>query len=198
MAIKLQLRNPDGTYTRGSLKNAEKAFTTFGSKVVQGGRKILNEKQKRASGTLFSDFHYNLKTRGNTLDLGFDFGRASNYWQFVNEGVRGFGGMTKGGKRGGTGVARGQGSPYKFNYANPGGELVQALKRQYGLSTGHAFGAGYNIKRRGLERTQFFTKPLNEQLKKLDTDILSGFAKDIDKLLNNMPEKLVVITEMTK
>ena len=24
MAIKLQLRNPDGTYTRGSLKNAEK------------------------------------------------------------------------------------------------------------------------------------------------------------------------------
>ena len=187
MAIKLQLRNPDGTYTRGSLVNAEKAFTTFGSKVVQGARKILNEKKKRSTGALFSGIHYNLKTRGTTLDLGFGFGKAQNYWEFVDEGVRGFGGFK------GRGKARGMGSPFSFKYANPGGALVQALKRGYGFSTSRAFATGYVIKRRGLERTQFFTKPLNEQLEKLDKNIMSGFAKVVDKLLNNMPEKLVVI-----
>jgi hypothetical protein len=187
MAIKLQLRNPDGTYTRGSLVNAEKAFTTFGSKVIQGGRKILNQKQKRAKGTLFSDFHYTLNVKRTSMDMGFEFGRAEKYWEFVNEGVVGVGGFK------GSGQARGRGSSFKFKYANPGGKLVKALKSTYGLSTSHAFGAGYNIKRKGLERTQFFTRPLNEQLEKLDKDILSGFAKDVDKLLNNMPEKLVVI-----
>tara|TARA_R100000988_G_C3983366_1_gene158246 strand:+ start:691 stop:1272 length:582 start_codon:yes stop_codon:yes gene_type:complete len=188
MAIRLTLRNPDGTFTRGSLKNAEKQFTKFGSNVIEGGRKILNQKKKRNKGTLFNDFHYTLDVKRTSMQMGFRFGGAEKYWDFVDEGVRGFGGFK------GRGRARGQGSPYKFNYANPGGALVQALKRGYGLSTSRSFAAGYNIKRRGLERTQFYSKPIKEQVKKLPDELLSGFAKDIDKLIKDIPERMVVVT----
>lgn len=195
MAIKLILRNPDGTFTKGTLKNAEKQFTKFGSNVIKGGRKILNERKKRNKGTLFNGFHYVLNVKRTSMRMGFRFGGAEKYWDFVDEGVKGFGGMKKGGIRGGTGVARGQGSPYKFNYANPGGALVQALKRGYGLSTSHAFGAGYNIKRRGLERTQFYSRPVKQELKKLPDELLKGFAQDIDKLIKDIPEKMVVVKQ---
>ena len=123
MAIKLQIRNPDGTYARGDLGNTEKEFTTFGSKVIQGGRKILTQKKKRSTGALYSDFHYTLKVKKTSMDIGFEFGKAKDYWEFVDEGVRGFGGFK------GRGRARGMGSPFSFKYANPGGELVQALKK---------------------------------------------------------------------
>ena len=189
MALKLILRNPDGTFTRGSLKNAEKQFTKFGSNVIKEGRKILNQKKKRNKGTLFNDFHYTLNVKRTSMDMGFKFGRAEKYWDFVDEGVRGFGGFK------GRGRARGMGSPYKFHYDNPGGELVQALKRGYGLSTSRAFAAGYNIKRRGLERTQFYSKPMKEQLKKLPDELLKGFAQDIDKLITDIPKRMIVVRE---
>ena len=195
MAIRLTLRNPDGTFTKGSLKNAEKQFTKFGSNVIEGGRKILNQKKKRNKGTLFNDFHYTLNVRQTTMRMGFRFGGAEKYWDFVEEGVRGFGVMKKGGRRGVTGVARGQGSPYKFNYANPEGDLVQALKRGYGLSTSRAFAAGYSLKRRGLERTQFYSRPIKEQLKKLPKELLKGFSQDIGKLIKDIPERMVVVRE---
>lgn len=193
MAIRLILRNPDGTFAKGSLHNAEKQFTRFGSNVIKGGRRILNERKKRNKGALFNDFHYTLNVKRTSMQIGFRFGRAEKYWDFIDEGVRGFGGMKKGGIRGGTGVTRGAGSPYSFKYANPGGDLVQALKTQYGLSTSYAFASGYNIKRRGLERTQFYSKPVKEQVKKLPEELLKGFATDIDKLIDDIPDKMVVI-----
>ena len=121
--------------------------------------------------------------------MGFRFGKADKYWEFVDEGVQGVGGFK------GSGNARGGGSRFKFRYANPGGALVSALKRGYGLSTSHAFGAGYNIKRRGLERTQFYSKPIKEQLAKLPKDLLKGFAQDIDTLIGKMPRKMIVVKE---
>ena len=45
--VKRGIRNPDGTFAKGSLQNAEKQFTRFGSNVIKGGRRILNERKKR-------------------------------------------------------------------------------------------------------------------------------------------------------
>ena len=60
---------------------------------------------------------------------------------------------------------------------------------------GIAFAIALNIKRRCLERTQFYTKPVTEQLKKLPDDLLRGFAKDMDKLISRIPKKMVVVKE---
>ena len=127
MAVVFRLRGPDGKFVKGEAKNLEKAMTSFGSKVVQGGRAILNQKKKRTQeNTLFNQFHYTMKSTDSTITMGFDFGDANDYWQFVDQGVEGTGGAKKGrtakgeqSKRGGTGVARGAGSDFKFKYDNP-------------------------------------------------------------------------------
>ena len=204
MAIRLILRNPDGTFTRGSLKNAENQFTKFGSNVIKGGRKILNQKKKRAKGTLFDDFHYTLDIKKTSMQMGFRFGRAKDYWEFIDEGVKGAGGTTSGStkagkyKSKGTGLARGQGSPFRFKTKQPPLSAILGWVKLKGLSgksqRGIAFAIALNIKRRGLERTQFYTKPINEELTKLPNDLLRGFGKDMDRLISNIPKRMVVVT----
>ena len=193
MAIRLILRNPDGTFAKGNLMNTEKIFEKFGSNVIKGGRKILNQKKKRAKGTLFDDFHYTLNVKKTAMQMGFRFGGAEKYWEFIDEGVKGSGGFK------GSGRMRGQGSPFKFRTKQPPLNDILSWVKLKGISgksqRGIAFAIARTIKQRGLERTQFYTKPVTEQLKKLPKELLKGFAKDMDKLISKIPKKMVVIKE---
>ena len=212
MAIKLKLRSPDGKYVKGDVKHLEKALTRFGSNVIKEGRKILNQKKKRTQeNTLFNDYHYTMKSSSSTITFGFEFGRASDYWEFVDQGVRGTGGAKKGrtakgeqSARGGTGVARGGDSPFKFKYDNPKGDLVKAIRgwiknKPISLGnmneTGLAFAIGYSIKRRGLERTMFYTKPVNKALRKLPNELTEAFRLDLEKLVGKLPNTIKIKEE---
>ena len=211
MAVVFRLRGPDGKFVKGDAKNLEKAMTSFGSKVVKGGRAILNKDKKRTqSNTLFNQFHYTMKSTDSTITMGFEFGDANDYWQFVDQGVRGTGkakkGRTKSGEqstRGGTGVARGKGSPFKFKYDNPGGALVNAIRgwiKNKPISLGDsneiglAFAIGYSIKRRGLERTMFYSRPVEKALKTLPDELTEAFRLDFSKLIDKLPSKVLIET----
>mgnify|MGYP003134215345 FL=1 len=211
MAVVFRLRGPDGKFVKGEAKNLEKAMTTFGSNVVKGGRAILNQKKKRTQeNTLFNQFHYTMSSTDSTITMGFDFGDANDYWQFVDQGVRGTGGAKKGrtakgeqSARGGTGVARGAGSDFKFKYDNPKGDLVNAIRgwiknKPISLGdmneTGLAFAIGYSIKRRGLERTMFYSKPVEKALKTLPDELTEAFRLDFSKLIDKLPSKVLIET----
>ena len=186
-------------------------MTTFGSNVVKGGRAILNQKKKRTQeNTLFNQFHYTMSSTDSTITMGFDFGDANDYWQFVDQGVIGTGGAKQGrtakgeqSARGGTGVARGAGSPFKFKYDNPGGALVNAIRGWIknkpislmdGNEIGTAFAIGYSIKRRGLERTMFYSKPVEKALKTLPDELTEAFRLDFSKLIDKLPSKVIIET----
>ena len=182
MPVTFRLRGPDGKFVKGKAKNLEKAMTKFGSNVIKGGRAILNKKKKRTKeNTLFKDFHYTMKSTDSTITMGFDFGDANDYWQFVDQGVVGTG--SSGGRSKTTGqFTRGTGSPFKFKYDNPGGKLVNAIQgwiqnKPISLSDGNEIGAafaiGYSIKRRGLERTMFYTRPVTKAIKTLPDELIS-------------------------
>jgi len=211
MAVVFRLRGPDGKFVKGEAKNLEKAMTTFGSNVVKGGRAILNQKKKRTQeNTLFNQFHYTMSSTDSTITMGFDFGDANDYWQFVDQGVRGTGGAKKGrtakgeqSARGGTGVARGAGSDFKFKYDNPKGDLVNAIRgwiknKPISLGdmneTGLAFAIGYTIKRRGLERTMFYSRPVEKALKTLPDELTEAFRLDFSKLIDKLPSKVLIET----
>tara|TARA_R100000654_G_scaffold8854_2_gene20555 strand:- start:395 stop:1036 length:642 start_codon:yes stop_codon:yes gene_type:complete len=211
MAVVFRLRGPDGKFVKGEAKNLEKAMTTFGSNVVKGGRAILNQKKKRTQeNTLFNQFHYTMSSTDSTITMGFDFGDANDYWQFVDQGVRGTGGAKKGrtakgeqSARGGTGVARGAGSDFKFKYDNPKGDLVNAIRgwiknKPISLGdmneTGLAFAIGYSIKRRGLERTMFYSRPVEKALKTLPDELTEAFRLDFSKLIDKLPSKVLIET----
>ena len=183
MAVVFKLRGPDGKFVKGEAKNLEKSMTTFASNVIKEGRAILDQKGKRTkSNTLFNDYHYTMKTDKSSITLGFDFGDASDYWQFVDQGVQGVGG-------------------FKFKYASPGGALVNAIRgwvknKPISLSDKNensaSWAIGYSIKRRGLERTMFYSRPIEKALKTLPNDLVEAFRLDFGKLIDKLPNKITI------
>ncbi len=217
MAVVLRLRGVDGKFLKGDTKNLEEAMIKFGSKVIQEGRVILNSpgsdgfNKRTSSDTLYNDYHYTLNLSNSTMTLGFEFGRANSYWRFIDEGVKGVGyseAKTQGGKqgkRGRTGIARGQGSPFAFKYARPTSVMREAIKEWIankpisvdGNIESAAFAIGYGIKRRGLERTQFYTKPVKKNLITLPDEVKEAFRIDVQNLINKLPNKITIDSKKT-
>ena len=168
-------------------KNTIQALQVLGTNVVKEGRGILKRKKKTTSpNTLFNEFDYLVTNTGETVTLEFVFGKADDYWQFVDEGVKGAGGFK------GSGRARGQGSPFKFSNKMPPRRAIDKWIVTKPLKAGRdekgrfvsrkslAFLIQRSIFQRGLERTQFFSRPFTEQLDKQTDNITKAFADDIE------------------
>ena len=167
-------------------KNTIQALQKLGGNVIKEGRGILKQKKKTTSqNTLYNQFDYLVTSSKDNVTLEFEFGRAEDYWQFVDEGVRGAGGYK------GSGKMRGQGSPFKFGSKMPPRQpLIQWIKnkplkgrnKKGRFITNESFGFLLQraIYQRGLERTQFFTRPFTTQLKKQEKKIVESFANDLE------------------
>ena len=174
------------------LKNTIQAMQKLGGKVVKEGRGILKKKKKTTSpNTLFNDFDYLVTAKKDSVTLEFEFGGAEDYWQFVDEGVRGAGGYK------GKGKMRGQGSPFKFSNKMPprGGidrwivsKPLKAARKdgKFIKRKSLAFLIQRAIYQRGLTRTQFFSKPFTQQLKKQTDAIVEAFGEDLEKQLETI------------
>lgn len=176
------------------LKNTIQAMQKLGNNVVREGKAILKkEKKTTKQNTLYRDFDYTVRGQKESVSLIFDFGRASDYWDFVDEGVRGSGGYR------GSGKARGQGSPFSFKKKNikkgviekwisnkplklrdASGKFISKTKANIKSA---AFVIGRAIAQRGLTRTQFFSKPFTQELNKQTDAILEAFGNDLEKQL---------------
>ena len=173
-------------------KNTIQALQKLGNNVVKEGKGILKKKKKTTSGnTLFNDFDYLVTKQQDSVTLEFEFGGAEDYWQFVDEGVRGVGGFK------GSGRARGQGSPFKFSSKMPPRQpLMQWIKNKplkgrdkkgrFIKRESFAFLIQRSIFQRGLTRTQFFSKPFTEQLNKQTDNITEAFADDLEIALEQI------------
>ena len=173
-------------------KNTIQSLQKLGNNVVKEGKGILKKKKKTTSGnTLFNDFDYLVTKQQDSVTLEFEFGGAEDYWQFVDEGVRGAGGFK------GSGRARGQGSPFKFSSKMPPRQpLMQWIKNKplkgrdkkgrFIKRESFAFLIQRSIFQRGLERTQFFSKPFTEQLNKQTDNITEAFADDLELALEQI------------
>ena len=173
-------------------KNTIQSLQKLGNDVVREGRGILKRKKKTtSSNTLFNDFDYLVTNQQDSVTLEFEFGRAEDYWQFVDEGVKGAGGFK------GSGRARGQGSPFKYSSKMPPRKpLMQWIKNKplkgrdkkgrFITRESFAFLIQRSIFQRGLSRTQFFSKPFTEQLNKQTDNITEAFADDLEVALEQI------------
>ncbi len=171
-------------------KNTIQAMQKLGGKVVKEGRSIL-KKDKKANGTLYNDFDYLVTASKDSVTLEFEFGGAEDYWQFVDEGVRGAGGYK------GKGKMRGQGSPFKFSNKMPPRGVIDRWIVSKPLKAARkdgkfikrkslAFLIQRAIYQRGLTRTQFFSKPFTTELKKQTDAIVEAFGEDLEKQLETI------------
>ena len=171
------------------LKNTIQAMQKLGSNVIKEGRRVLKRKKKTTSqNTLYKDFDYLVRKTPKGVELEFEFGGAEDYWQFVDEGVMGAVGFK------GSGKMRGQGSPFKYSSKMPPRKpLINWIKNKplkgraksgrFITNESFAFLIQRAIYQRGLERTQFFTKPFTQQLKKQTNKITEAFADDLESEL---------------
>ena len=176
------------------LKNTIQAMQKLGGNVVKEGKRILKKKKKLTrSNTLYNDFDYLVTAQKESVTLQFEFGGAEDYWDFVDEGVRGSGGYKGSGKK------RGQGSPFSFKKKNIARGVVrgwiankplklrnakgQFIEKSEKNIKSAAFLIGRAIAQRGLTRTQFFTKPFKSELNKQTDAILEAFGNDLEKEL---------------
>jgi hypothetical protein len=175
----------------------------LGGDVVKEGRGILKKKKKQTkSNTLYNDFDYLVTTQKESITLEFEFGGAEDYWAFVDEGVRGAGGYEGYAKP----KMRGKGSPFKFsNKMPPLQPLLKWIKSkgikgridkkwktagnkggQFITNKSFAFLIQRSIFQRGLTRTQFFSKPFTQQLKKQTDAIVKAFGEDLEKQIETI------------
>ena len=173
-------------------KNTIQAMQKLGGNVVKEGRGILKKKKKTTSpNTLFNDFDYLVTAKKDSVTLEFEFGGAEDYWQFVDEGVRGAGGYK------GKGKMRGQGSPFKFSNKMPPRGVIDRWIVSKPLKAARkdgkfikrkslAFLIQRAIYQRGLTRTQFFSKPFTTELKKQTDAIVEAFGEDLEKQLETI------------
>ena len=174
------------------LKNTIQAMQKLGGKVVKEGRGILKKKKKTTSpNTLFNDFDYLVTAKKDSVTLEFEFGGAEDYWAFVDEGVKGAGGYK------GKGKMRGKGSPFKFSTKMPPRGVIDRWIVSKPLKAARkdgkfiprkslAFLIQRAIYQRGLTRTQFFSKPFTQQLKKQTDAIVKAFGEDLEKQLETI------------
>ena len=188
-------------------KNTIQAMQKLGGNVIKDGMGILKKKKKTTSGnTLYNDFDYLVTSSKNSVTLEFEFGGAEDYWAFVDEGVRGAGGYK------GSGRMRGQGSPFKFKgnnikegviekwiankplkLRNAKGKFIE--KTQQNIKSA-AFLIGRAIAQRGLERTQFFSKPFKQEV---DENLIQvAFSKDLENDLDSELKDITVEININK
>tara|TARA_R110000851_G_scaffold232064_1_gene384757 strand:+ start:24 stop:578 length:555 start_codon:yes stop_codon:yes gene_type:complete len=174
------------------------AMQVLGADVVTEARSNLKkEKKETRANTLYNDMNYVVTADKSGVELEWRFGGASDYWDFVNEGVKGSGGFK------GSGKMRGQGSPFSFKKKNIKRGVVLGWiknkplklrdkktgkfkeKNKANLKTA-AFLIGRAIAQRGLTRTLFFDKAYNKEVLKAQEKIGEAFAEDLEAKLETL------------
>jgi len=180
-------------------KNTIQSLQKLGGSIIKEGRGILKSKKKQTKkNSLYNDFDYKIINNTKGVSLEWEFGGAEDYWEFVDQGVRGSGkakgGTTKSGKqakRGGTGLARARKSPFKYTNKMPPrgvidrwivGKPLRSARDKKGKFIPRktmAYLIQRSIFQKGLYRTLFFTKPYEKESKKYDPLIVESLADDL-------------------
>lgn len=158
----------------------------FGKYVKQQAKSNLSKRKKKDTGALYDGISYKVIETKNTTTLTFDFGTANDYWQFVDEGVKGV-----------KSSAKAPLSPFKFGSGTgkKGGltngvngwvarKRIQFKDRRTGKFLTYkatAFLIMRSIWNKGLQTTHFFTKPFEQAFQRLPEDVYIAYSLEVDE-----------------
>ena len=171
------------------MSNVEKVLDTFGKKVVQTARGILNAKGKNASGDLGSSLGYFLKVYDSgAVDMSFV---AEGYAKFVDKGVKGSKSSAKAPK-----------SPYKYSNKQPPSNVIDKWAVRKGIQgvrdkkgrfiprKSLIYSIARNIKLYGVKPSNFFTDAFNVAYKDLPKDFIKAYAQDTQQFLKFVSKEI--------
>jgi hypothetical protein len=171
------------------MSNVDKVLDTFGKKVVQTARGILNAKGKNSSGNLGSSLGYFLKVYpSGAVDMSFV---AEGYAKFVDKGVKGS-----------KSSAKAPNSPYKYSNKQPPSNVIDKWAVRKGIQgvrdkkgrfiprKSLIYSIARNIKLYGVKPSNFFTDAFNVAYKDLPKDFIKAYAQDTQQFLKFVSKEI--------
>jgi|TARA_R100000084_G_scaffold43054_1_gene17614 hypothetical protein len=164
-------------------KEIEKELHTFAKAVVTNSKQML--KNHTQTGNLEGSIGYGLKVMPNSFSLSFFM---ADYGMFLDEGVRGAGGVRK--------------TTSKYNKSNNKGKIwkqkapnsrfsFKTLKpplsvfEKYTSNRSMLFAIQESVFRQGIKPTMFFTKPFQDAFDGLPELLIEKFGLDIDEFIES-------------
>ncbi len=169
------------------MTNLEKVLKDFNKEVIKQARANLTRKGKRDTNTLYKEMNSTVSVGKNSFYSSIDFGKASEYWDFIDKGVKGV-----------SSSARAPQSPYKFGTGTgrKGGLTkgidgwVRRKRFQFKDKQGKflsyestAFLIRRAIWNKGLETTNFISRPFELAFKRLPNEVIQAYSLDLDSTL---------------
>jgi hypothetical protein len=159
--------------------SVKKAFDTFGKRVQQQARANLTRNKNKASGKLYEDTSYNITVSPRSFSLRFNLS-DNEYWQFQDSGV--------------SGTERKFNTPFSYKTEKPPAQIFEKWAKLKGIKPrdkkgkftsykSFGFAVAASIFKRGIKPTKFFTKPFENEFKKLPEEVIKAFALELDDLL---------------
>ena len=160
----------------------------FGKYVVQQSKSNITKRRKKDTSALYNGIKFNVEKKDNVTTLTFDFGTANDYWEFVDKGVKGK-----------TSSEKAPNSPFKFGTGTgkKGGltsgvngwvtrKRIQFKDKKSGKFLSYkstAFLIMRSIWNKGLETTNFFTKPFEQAFLRVPDDVYEAYGLEVEKQL---------------
>ena len=171
------------------MSNVNKVLDTFGRKVVQTARGILNAKGKNASGDLGSSLGYFIKVYpSGAIDMSFV---AEGYAKFVDKGVKGS-----------KSSAKAPNSPYKYTNKQPPSGVIDKWVVRKGIQGARdekgrfikrkslVYAMARSIKLYGVKPTNFFTDAFNVAYRDLPQEFIKAYANDTQQFLKFVSKEM--------
>lgn len=154
------------------MDNTKKALEKFGKYLVKESRKNLTRKKKNVTSSLYDSLDYQVKAMPNSFE--FDF-LMEEYGEWVDKGRR-----------------AGKNPPF-----SPLRKWVEDRRIQFRDNRGRfqtydqtAWAVVKSIGKKGIEPSNFYTRPFNLGFQKLPNEVAEAYALDVEEFLDFTIDKL--------
>ena len=154
------------------MDNTKKALEKFGKYLVKESRKNLTRKKKNVTSSLYDSLDYQVKAMPNSFE--FDF-LMEEYGEWVDKGRK-----------------AGKNPPF-----SPLRKWVQDRRIQFRDNSGRfqtydqtAWAVVKSIGKKGIEPSNFYTRPFNLGFQKLPDEVAEAYALDVEEFLEFTIDKL--------
>lgn len=160
--------------------SVKQELTYFANEVINRSRSNLTQKKKNVSKELYNSLDYELKVSQNSFSLSF---LMEDYGTFIDKGVKGR-----------DSSAKAPNSPYQYKNKMPPlkaldkwvvrkGIAVRDKKGRFVSRESLKFAIAKSIQSKGIETTNFFTKPFENAFKRLPEDLVNTYALEVEDFL---------------
>ena len=160
--------------------SVKKELEYFANEVINRSRSNLTQKKKNVSKELYNSLDYELKVSENSFSLSF---MMEDYGTFIDKGVKGRDSSLKA-----------PNSPYQYKNKMPPlksldkwvvrrGLAVRDKKGKFVSRESIKFAIAKSIQMKGIETTNFFTKPFDNAFKRLPEDLVAAYGLDVEQFI---------------